>query len=252
MLWCQLFSEPGAGSDLAGLTTSADLDGDHYIVNGQKVWCSNGQFAEYGILLARTARSSPSHAGITFFLVDMASPGIDVRPLKQMTGDEEFTEVFLDDVAIPAENRLGDDGAGWRVAMDVLQDERGSGGAAGAISLERRLTTLAADLTDNSPVRRDHVASMLVDGRALVALLKRAVDDPAGASTSKLARTEFDFAAHQLEVSLRGADAMLAGGRTDDYLYSPGMRIAGGSSEIQRNIIGERALGLPREPKASG
>ena len=131
ILWCQLFSEPDAGSDLASLQTTAVRDGDHYVVNGQKVWCSNAQFAEFGILLARTDPATPGHRGISFFLLDLRSPGVDVRPLTQMTGDQEFCEVFLTDVEVPTDALLGPEHGGWQVAMEVLGDERGSAGAAG-------------------------------------------------------------------------------------------------------------------------
>jgi len=248
ILWCQLFSEPDAGSDLASLQTAATRDGDGFVVNGQKVWCSNGQFAEFGILLARTDPEEPGHRGISFFLLDMHAPGVDVRPLKQMTGDEEFCEVFLDDVSIPAASMLGDLHTGWAVAMAVLQDERGSSGTAGLISLERRLAYLAS-LQADSPALTDELLRLLGRGHALKATLMRSGAGPAAASAAKLMRTELEFDAEVLEASMRGATAMLTGSRTDRFLYAPGMKIAGGSSEIQRNIIGERILGLPREPR---
>ena len=142
-VWCQLFSEPGAGSDLASLSTRAELDGDDWVVTGQKVWCSNGRVADRGILLARTDPDAPRHAGISFFLVDMASPGIEVRPLRQMTGGSEFDEVFLDEVRLPADALLGPLHGGWNVAMATLTNERGYIGSAG-ISLARRLDAIAA------------------------------------------------------------------------------------------------------------
>src|SRR5690606_7941470 len=142
ILWCQLFSEPGAGSDLASLTTTAVRDGDHFVVNGQKVWTSNGAFADDGSLMARTDPDEPGHRGIAFVLVDMRTPGIDVRPLRQITGDAEVCEVFLDDVVVRADGVLGPLHGGWRVAMEVLQDERGSSGSSGIIGLERRLAQL--------------------------------------------------------------------------------------------------------------
>ncbi len=248
ILWCQLFSEPEAGSDLASLRSTASRDGDAYVVNGQKVWCSNGQHAEYGILLARTDPDEPGHKGISFFLLDMHAPGVDVRPLKQMTGDEEFCEVFLDDVPTPADSLLGPEHGGWLVAMQVLQDERGSSGSAGLISLERRLAHLAS-LRGDDPVLGDELMKLLVRGHALKAMLMRSGAGPAASSAAKLLRTELEFDAELLEATLRGADAMLDSTRTERLLYAPGMKIAGGSSEIQRNIIAERILGLPREPR---
>ena len=247
ILWCQLFSEPDAGSDLASLKATAVRDGDHYVLNGQKVWCSNGQFAEFGILLARTDPTEPGHRGISFFLLDMAAPGVDVRPLTQMTGDQEFCEVFLDDAETPVDTLLGPEHGGWLVAMQV-QDERGSSGASGLISLERRLAYLAS-LKGDDPVLGDELMKLLVRGHALKAMLMRSGAGPAAASAAKLLRTELEFDAELLEATLRGADGMLAGEATDRLLYAPGMKIAGGSSEIQRNIIGERLLGLPREPR---
>jgi alkylation response protein AidB-like acyl-CoA dehydrogenase len=247
LLWCQMFSEPDAGSDLAGLKATAVAAGDDpangWTLNGQKVWCSNGQFAEFGILMARTGDAG--HRGISFFLLDMSLPGIDVRPLRQITGEPEFTEIFFHDVHLPADSLLGPLHGGWGVAMNVLTDERGSSDASGLIGLDRRLAQLAALMGDD-PVRRDELMNVLVRGHALRAMLLRGDRNPAAASAAKLMRTELEFAATGLSTALRGADAMLAGPATDAFLYSPGMKIAGGSSEIQRNIIGERILGLPR------
>lgn len=246
ILWCQLFSEPGAGSDLGGLQATAELDGDNYVLNGQKVWSSNAQFAEYGILMARTDPDLPKHRGISFFLLDMALAGIDIRPLKQMTGDEEFCEVFFDDVAMPSDALLGPINGGWGVAMAVLQDERGSFGQAGVISFEKRLERLTGLRSDN-PVTRDGVSALVARGHALKAMLLRVGESPVAAPAAKLMRTELEVTANAIEAELRGPAAMLLDARTEAFLYSPGMRIAGGSSEIQRNIIGERVLGLPRQ-----
>ena len=251
IVWCQLFSEPGAGSDLGGLQTRAVRDGDGYILNGQKVWSSNAQFAQYGILMARTSPDLPKHKGISFFLFDMHLPGVDVRPLKQMTGDEEFCEVFFDDVAMPASSLLGPENEGWRVAMEVLGDERGSFGEAGVISLDQRLDVVAAAgaaAADRDAVATDALADLLSRGGALKAFLRRVDGEVALAPATKLLRTELTSAADAYEASVRGAGAMLLDDVTEQFLYSPGMRIAGGSSEIQRNILGERLLGLPREP----
>lgn len=256
VLWCQLFSEPGAGSDLAGLQTSAVRDGSRYLVNGQKVWSSNADVAHYGILLARTTRDRPAHKGLSFFCFDMSLPGTEVRPLKQMTGDAEFCEVFLTDVDLPTDALLGDEHEGWRVAMAVLEDERGSFGAAGAIAVNQRLAELAPQLEAGDPVARDRFARLLAGGGALGQLLARCEGDPRMAPVAKVMRSELDGAAVAGEMMAAGASAMLlddaAAGRSDlveRFLYSPGMRIAGGSSEIQRNIIGERILDLPREPR---
>jgi alkylation response protein AidB-like acyl-CoA dehydrogenase len=248
LLWCQLFSEPGAGSDLTSLTTSAVADGDRYVVDGAKVWSSNAQHADHGILLARTDPAQQGHRGISFFLLDMATPGVEVRPIRQMTGDQEFCAVFLDGVAVPAAARLGPENDGWRVATEVLLDERGSSGA-GLVSLERRLDHLRTQ-AGQRPAQRDTLLRLYVRGQALRMLLVRGGDGgPAASSSAKLLRTELEFDIELALATLRGPDALLAGPATDRFLYAPGMRIAGGTSEIQRNIIGERVLGLPREPR---
>ena len=247
-VWCQLFSEPGAGSDLASLATTADRDGDDWVVSGQKVWCSNGRVADRGILLARTDRDAPRHAGISFFLIDMHLPGIDVRPLRQMTGGSEFDEVFLDEVRLPADALLGPLHGGWGVAMATLTNERGHIGSAG-ISLARRLDAIATMEGAEDAVSRDRLAELLSRGRALQAMGRR--QGPVAsvaASLAKLGVTELMFDAAVLEGDLAGADAMLEGGPATRLLGAPGGRIAGGTTQVQKNIIGERLLGLPKEP----
>lgn len=251
IFWCQLFSEPGAGSDLAGLQTSAEQDGDRYILNGQKVWASNAQFSQFGILMARTDQHAPKHKGISFFLLDMSLPGIDVRPLKQMTGDEEFCEVFFDDVEMPVDALLGATGDGWKIAMDVLADERNSFGGAVVISLGQQLDKIAAMAIDNDPVTRSGLAALLGRGHGLKTMLERLTDDPLTASAAKILKSELDVDANNLSASIRGPAAMLHDAEAEAFLYAPSRRIAGGTSEIQRNIIGERILGLPREPRAT-
>lgn len=247
-VWCQLFSEPGAGSDLASLATKAELDGDTWVVSGQKVWCSNGRVADRGILLARTEPDAPRHAGISFFLFDMTAPGVEVRPLKQMTGGSDFDEVFMDEVRIPADALLGERGAGWNVAMATLTNERGHIGSAG-ISLARRLDAIAAMEGADDAVSRDRLAELVGRGRALQAMGRR--QGPVAsvaASLSKLGVTELMFDAAVLESDLAGAESMLAGGASARLLGAPGGRIAGGTTQVQKNIIGERILGLPKEP----
>ncbi len=249
ILWCQLFSEPGAGSDLAGLQTSAIRDGDSFVLNGQKVWSSNAQFAQYGILMARTGGEKPKHKGITFFLLDMKLAGVEVRPIKQMTGDSEFCEVFFTDVALPAKSILGEVNNGWGIAMGVLQDERGGAGAAGVISLRKRLEAMVDGSSSLDRVKADELTRILNRGKALQSLMERRGGDPLIAPVAKLMNSELGYDETQLDSSLQGAASMLNSRSTDNLLYSPGMSIAGGSSEIQRNIIGERILGLPREPQ---
>jgi len=235
-VWCQLFSEPGAGSDLASLATRAERDGDEWVLNGQKVWCSNGRVADYGICLARTDADAPKHKGISFFLVDMQIPGIELRPIRQMTGGSEFDEVFFTDARIPADALLGPLHGGWGVAMGTLTNERGHIGAS-VISLGRRV----ADLTD---------VSLYARGRALQALGQRqGPQATTAASLLKLGITELFFDIAVARADEAGAHAMLDGDAALGVLGAPGGRIAGGSSQVQRNIIGEMLLGLPKEPR---
>jgi alkylation response protein AidB-like acyl-CoA dehydrogenase len=262
-VWCQLFSEPGAGSDLASLATRAVRDGDHWIVNGQKVWTSGARQSERAILLARTNTDAPKHRGITFFVVDMDTPGIDVRPLRQINGGYHFNEVFLTDVAVPAANVIGAVDDGWRVAMTTLTNERhvigsGSGGlrAADVIELARRVGR-AGD-----PVLRQQLVELHIRERLLRYLGYRtrtavAAGRPLGpeASVAKLMNGKRGTDLADLAVIVAGADGMLAGdaaldaGRwADGFLSSRASRIGGGTDEVQRNVIAERVLGLPREP----
>ncbi|HVM52561.1 MAG TPA: acyl-CoA dehydrogenase family protein [Acidimicrobiales bacterium] len=235
-VWCQLFSEPGAGSDLASLATRAERDRDEWVLNGQKVWCSNGRVADYGICLARTDADAPKHKGISFFLVDMQIPGIELRPIRQMTGGSEFDEVFFTDARIPADALLGPLHGGWGVAMGTLTNERGHIGAS-VISLGRRV----ADLTD---------VSLYARGRALQALGQRqGPQATTAASLLKLGITELFFDIAVARADEAGAHAMLDGDAALGVLGAPGGRIAGGSSQVQRNIIGEMLLGLPKEPR---
>lgn len=246
MVWCQLFSEPGAGSDLVSLTTRAESTGDGWVVSGQKVWSSTAQLAQHAILLARTDAAEPGHRGISFFLFDMHGPGVDVRPIKQMTGDSEFCEVFLDEAPLATTDLLGPLHGGWTVATSVLADERSQVGAAG-IGLRRRLGALAEPSGSSFGSRCNELR---VRGGAVAHLVERSGGAPLLGPLTKLAMTELDGHLSQLDLDRRAADGMLIGPSTDAFLYSPGMRVAGGTSEIQRNLIGERLLGLPREPKA--
>jgi alkylation response protein AidB-like acyl-CoA dehydrogenase len=260
-VWCQLFSEPGAGSDLASLTTRAALDGGEWVVNGQKVWNSGAHHAEYGILLARTDPDQPKHRGITFFIVDMKTPGMDVRPLRQMTGGASFNETFLTDVRIPAANVLGGVNEGWRVAMTTLGHERSMSGGASPFPQLVQLARTFANVDDIS------VKSGLVDcyirGRVLQFLGFRAQTAlskglPPGPETSvmKLAFSQLGVRCADLAITIEGAAGLLAdddapahGVWQQTFLSSPSLRIAAGTDEVQRNIIGERVLGLPGEPR---
>ncbi len=249
-VWCQLFSEPGAGSDLGSLSTKAERDGDRFIVNGQKVWCSGGRYSNWGILMARTNPDAPKHEGISFFLLDMSLPGIEIRPLKQMTGEAEFDEVFFTDVAMPADALLGPLHGGWGVGMAVLTSERGHIGTS-VISLERRLDSISrlAEGRELSPTERQEVTKLLSKGMAYKAMAQR--QGPVAstaASLMKLGITEMMFETSILRSNISGMDSLLVGPEAFGVLSAPGGRIAGGTSQVQRNIIGERLLGLPREP----
>jgi alkylation response protein AidB-like acyl-CoA dehydrogenase len=250
-VWCQLFSEPGAGSDLGSLSTRADRDGDRFIINGQKVWCSGGRCSNWGILMARTDFNTKKHEGISFFLIPMDLPGIDVRPLKQMTGESEFDEVFFTDVELPAEYLIGPLNGGWGVGMAVLTNERGHIGAS-VIGLERRLESMAslgrgAGLL---PSQRQELAALLSKGTAYKAMaLTQGPVASTASSLMKLGITEMMFGVAMLRGDISGANAMLDGPDAVGMMSAPGGRIAGGTSQVQRNIIGERLLGLPREPK---
>ena len=250
-VWCQLFSEPGAGSDLGGLSTKAERDGDHFVVNGQKVWCSGGRYSNWGILMARTNAEAKKHDGISFFLCPMDLPGIEVRPLKQMTGEAEFDEVFFTDVQLPADCLLGPLHGGWGVGMAVLTNERGHIGTS-VIGLERRLEAMAklAEGRELEPTDRQRLARLMSTGTAFKAMAQRQGPIAStAASLMKLGITEMMFESAMLRADIAGPEAMLDGPESFGMLQAPGGRIAGGTSQVQRNIIGERLLGLPREPK---
>lgn len=251
VVWCQLFSEPGAGSDLGSLSTRAERDGDHFVVNGQKVWCSGGRYSDWGILMARTDAAAPKHKGISFFLLDMHLPGVDVRPLKQMTGEAEFDEVFFTDVQVPESCLLGPLHEGWNVGMAVLTQERGHIGAS-VIALERRLEAIRGMGGGErlGPLERQQLAALLSRGKVFSWLGQRQGPSAStAASLMKLGITELMFDAAMLRGELAGGEGSLAGPAASGMLAAPGGRIAGGTSQVQRNIIGERLLGLPREPK---
>ncbi|MEI8240270.1 MAG: acyl-CoA dehydrogenase family protein [Actinomycetota bacterium] len=250
-VWCQLFSEPGAGSDLGGLTTRAERDGDRFIINGQKVWCSGGRYSNWGILMARTNPDAPKHEGISFFLFPMDLPGVEVRPLKQMTGEAEFDEVFFTDVELPVDHLLGPLHGGWNVGMAVLTSERGHIGTS-VIGLERRLEAMSklAEGRQLSFVERQRLAALISKGFAYKAMAQRQGPIAStAASLMKLGITEMMFETSMLRADLAGPSSMLDGPDAFGMLQAPGGRIAGGTSQVQRNIIGERLLGLPREPR---
>jgi alkylation response protein AidB-like acyl-CoA dehydrogenase len=270
-IWCQGFSEPNAGSDLAALKTRAVLDGDSFVVNGQKVWTSFARFSDWCMLLARTDPDAPKHKGITFLLVDMRSPGVTVRPLRQISGDEDFNEVFFEDVRVPRANIVGEINAGWEIAITTLMHERQTltfsrqlqsrVALQELLALARRHPAPAAPATRH-PVLRQKLAAAYIDSetmkytalRNLTKALRGGVPGPEG-SIEKLFWSEMYQRMLETAVEVCGprgqllADSphALDGGRWPHLmLYSRGRTIAAGSSEIQRNIIAERVLGLPR------
>ena len=262
-VWCQLFSEPGAGSDLAGLATRAVRDGDTWVVNGQKVWTSMAQHSQWAILIARTDSDVPKHQGLTYFLVDMTTAGIDVRPLRQIDGVAHFNEVFLTDVRIPHSQMVGSVGNGWKVAQTTLQGERAliSGGGAGVQFDDLR--SLAAAIPGTiGPIKRQELAKTYIRFELLRFLGLRAQTNlshglPPGVESSvmKLAYSRHAAATADLALALEGAGGMLgpadaldAGYWQQQFLSQWAVRIGGGTDQIQSNIIGERVLGLPREP----
>jgi alkylation response protein AidB-like acyl-CoA dehydrogenase len=291
--WCQLFSEPGNGSDLAGLATRAERDGDEWVVNGQKVWTTGAAKAAYGMLLARTDWDVPKHRGITYFALPMNQPGVEVRPLRQMNGYASFNEVFLTDARVPHANIVGAVGEGWRAAITTLAHERGlpsvnQFGAPETVGGGRTRHEAAAEAADYfatyvwypqragrpdlvvsqakgraDPVLRQHVAELVALERAArwTATRNRQARvegraPGAEGSMGKLLGSEIARMSARVHAELAGADALLAGpdsvlgGTIAEILVSvPGQSIAGGTDQIQRNIIGERGLGLPKEPQ---
>ncbi|HUY64712.1 MAG TPA: acyl-CoA dehydrogenase family protein [Acidimicrobiales bacterium] len=273
-IWCQLFSEPGSGSDVAGLATRAVRDGDEWVVNGQKVWTTLAHTARWGLLLARTDPELPKHRGMTYFVVDMQAPGVEVRPLRQMTGDAEFNEVFFTDARIPDSARLDAEGAGWRVATTTLMNERvaigggvpsrNSGPIHEALEIYRRRA-------DHGPVVRERVmrAWVAAEVQRITNMrareLRRAGTPGPEGSVAKLAGAELNQRIYELCIDLMGMHGTLYAGHYEmrrperagfgqedvrhSFLRARANSIEGGTSEIMRNILGERVLGLPGEPR---
>jgi alkylation response protein AidB-like acyl-CoA dehydrogenase len=283
-IWCQLYSEPDSGSDLASLKTTAVRDGDHWVVNGQKVWTSLGPYADLGVLLARTNPSVPKHQGISYFILDMRTPGVEVRPLKQITGSSEFAEVFFNNVQVPAENIIGEEGQGWELAQTTLGYERGG-------SLLARVTRFQANMTRlievaqvlsrdgvpslEDPVVRQKLGRMVTEvevlryaGFRILSKLEQGSRPGSESSVDKLYYSELDKRHQELIQDILGPYGQIERGlpsevalnsstmRGEDstwaynFLWSRAGTIYAGSSEIQKNIIGERVLKLPREPRA--
>jgi len=268
-VWCQGFSEPGAGSDLAALKTRAELCGDRYVVNGQKVWTSFAHLADWCMLLARTDPSAPKHRGLSLLLVDMKSPGVEVRPLRHITGAVEFNELFFTDVEVPRENLVGQPGSGWRIAMTTLMNERGGTGTAAAAKLQLtfgavlNLYRAHARRHEPSPpggLQRQQLAQFYVDVQGLRHAARRLLFAPgnesdAGASLIKLMWSELNQRMQDFALGLQGPAGQLAQGSLHavqngrwqfELLRARGNTIEMGTSEIHRNTVAERSLGLPR------
>ena len=265
MVACQLFSEPGAGSDLAGVQTRAVRDGEEWVITGQKVWTSGAQYSDIGEIVTRTDPDQPKHKGITAFVVDMKAPGVDVRPLRQMTGGASFNEVFFNEVRVPDDHRLGDVNQGWTVALTTLMNERasiGAGGSAGGSGGLNRVLELARWLGRNDdPVARQKLADTYIHMTVAKYNNQRALDKiKAGQlpgpelSIAKLSLTQNFQRMGELVSLLLGPRLVADTGEWGTYAWSelvlgvPGMRVAGGTDEVMRNIVGERVLGLPKEP----
>ena len=274
-IWCQLFSEPGAGSDLAGLATSAIQDGDEWVVNGQKVWTSLAHRARWGLLLARTNPDVPKHKGLTYFVLDMHGPGVQTRPLRQMTGHAEFNEVYITDARIPDTFRLGGVGDGWRVAMTTLMNERsalgGSGNRRGAGTIGEAVALWASRPDLQTPVLRDRLTSLWLRAEAQRLTSERSrVSASVGGpgpegSVGKLVGAELNQHIYEFCMDLLGPEGILYDGygKSGDadaedwrgpiqqrFLRSRANTIEGGTSEVMRNILAERVLGLPGDLRA--
>jgi alkylation response protein AidB-like acyl-CoA dehydrogenase len=277
--WCQLFSEPGAGSDLAGLACKAVRDGDEWVITGQKVWNTLAHLADRGMLVARTDPDAPKHKGMTYFALDMHAPGVEVRPLRQITGEAEFNEVYLTEVRVPDADRIGDVGEGWRVAMTTLSNERttiggGGGGvpARGSGAIAEAVRIWKEEAAERNPVLRDELVKLWIRSEVLRLTNIRAGQNrkagnpgPEG-SIAKLEFAKVNMDIYEFCVDLLGAAGMVGydfamrraenlgltgapGTSRKMFLRARANSIEGGTSEIQRNIIGERVLGLPGEPR---
>jgi alkylation response protein AidB-like acyl-CoA dehydrogenase len=263
LAWCQLFSEPGAGSDLAALSTRATRVGGGWFLNGQKVWTSLAQSADFGICLARTDPDAPKHAGITYFIVDMHAQGIDIRPLRELTGAAMFNEVFMTDVFVPHDAVIGQPGEGWRIGRTTLANERVSmsSGAAFGIGVESLIRTLARRQGPEMPPGFvGDLGHLLVEAQSIALLGLRAtlrtlsgVDPGSGSSVRKLLGAEHEQRVQEMGMALYGADGAVLDGKAErweqGFLSTRCLTIAGGTSEVQRNVIAERILGQPRDPE---
>jgi alkylation response protein AidB-like acyl-CoA dehydrogenase len=269
-VWCQLFSEPDAGSDLASLSTRAEQRGDTYVVTGQKVWSSHARWADWGIALVRTDPDAPPHRGISMLAIPMDAAGVEIRPLRQITGDSEFNEVFLDGVEVPLDQRIGPEHEGWAVANTTLSNERGATfiwkeQVLLELAYERLVQSATSRGRTGDPVVRQHLAAAWTDvelfrlhNRRTLARIARGEEIGSESSVVKLFWAGASQRLYVAAVAVLGADALLTagdphaldGGRwVQGLLATRANSIQGGTSEIQRNVVGERLLGLPREPK---
>jgi alkylation response protein AidB-like acyl-CoA dehydrogenase len=281
-IWCQLFSEPSAGSDVAGLATRAVREGDYWVVNGQKVWTSLAHLSKWGMLLARSNPDAPKHSGMSYFLIDMQSPGVEVRPLHQITGEAEFNEVFFTDVKIPADRIMGREGEGWKVAITTLMNERTAiggapsrrgGGSIGALIDLWKSREAGRFSSEGETVMRDRITRLYIESELLrmtaqrgKAARKSGNPGPEG-SVAKLAQAELNKRIWECAMDVIGADSLIyepgyarrrptsrtretrIGMAKYQFLRARANSIEGGTSEVMRNILGERVLGLPGEPR---
>ena len=269
-VWCQLFSEPAGGSDLAALRTRAERDGDDWVINGQKIWTSGAHYSDYGVIVVRTDPSVPKHKGLSYFYVDMKAPGVEIKPIKQLTGDSDFNEVYFTDVRVSDSQRLGEIGQGWQVSLTTLMNERAAiGGSFGQMDVSLAMSVAAEVEIDGRPALEDaavraRIANWYVQEaglkytgyRSLTALSRGALPGPEN-SIGKLVgapkmQAMSSYLIDLLDASGAIADEALAakaGIIQRAYMGAPGLRIAGGTDEIMANIIAERVLGLPQEPR---
>ena len=267
-IWCQLFSEPAGGSDLAALRTRAEKDGDEWVINGQKIWTSGAHYSDYGIIVLRTDPNVPKHKGLSYFFLDMKSPGIDIRPIKQISGGANFNEVYFTDVRVPDDQRLGGVGQGWQVALTTLMNERMSiGGGGGGVGFKQVFDLAHTVEIDGEPAIRDksvraklatwyaQEAGLKYTGyRSMTALSKGATPGPENSIGKLVAASKTQdmasFAMDLLELSGAVSDPAYAeahGTYQATFMGAPGGRIAGGSDEIMLNILSERVLGMPQD-----
>lgn len=266
-VWCQLFSEPSAGSDVAGLRTKAEKDGDEWVINGQKVWTSGAHYCDYGIIVTRSDPRVPKHKGLTFFFLDMKSSGIEIRPIKQISGDANFNEVFFNDVRVPDAQRLGEVGEGWKVSLTTLMNERLAIGQGTGVDYDELLKLARDTDLENGPAIRDaHVREKIADWyvqsqglkytkfRTLTALSRGQVPGPESAIGKIVSGPKMqDLAAFAMDIQGQGGimhdveESPMNAAFQNQWIGAAGYRIAGGTDEILRNIVSERVLGLPQD-----